>query len=302
MPKSFARVSAVPKTQRTSLKVVETTSNQVINLNQVDLNDRENWLRALEICKSSDSVSLETILSEIQQYQGQIDQALRTAEAQSTIYAYAIGTRLDTIEARQLFINQGYENLTSFIKAGEVKRPNGESITTRQVWAYRSVTRGLNQFLSVAEAIRDGDELTTDVKDYLEQLGQQINQDIVESFLHSYTETITNVLELGVSKLEQVCRLPQPIAVSGLLTGKIQLQDNVVEMGNISFSELRKAISTHENNRKKTSSRKKVIDPDKIIASLNDTFDELQGVELNSAQIRKLKTLSKRINRIIEKE
>lgn len=300
MPKSFERVAAVPKKKAgTKLQLISRNEN-VINLNQVDLNDRENWLRALEICKANDSGSLETILSEIEQYQGQIDQALRTAEAQSTIYAYAIGTRLDTIEEKQLFINQGYENLTNFIKAGEVKRPNGESITTRQVWAYRSVTRGLNQFLSVAEAIRDGQELTGDVQDYLEQLGEQINQNIIESFLHSYAETITGVLELGVSKLEQVYRLPQPVAVSGLLAGKIQLENDVVEVGNVSFSELRKAISTHESKRKKTLVKKKIIDPNILINSITIALEELKTSKLNSAQKRKLRSLGKKINKLVE--
>ena len=81
--------------------------DEIVNLERVDLADRENWLRALDICQANDAQPLNNLLHEIETYQGQIDQALQTAQAQSTIYAYAIGSRLDVIEEKHLSLKLG---------------------------------------------------------------------------------------------------------------------------------------------------------------------------------------------------
>ena len=313
MAKEFSRVTAIPKTVVLPQEVTDITQardRKVINLERVDLSDRENWLRALDLCRTASDRSLNGLLKEIETYQGQIDQALQTAQAQSTIYAYAIGTRLDAIEKEDLFEEKGYKNLTAFIKAGEVKRPNGQSITTRQVWAYRSVTRGLNEFLELAEEIRSGRSLSPELKAQLEALGEKVNQDIVDAFLKSYSEVITGVLELGVSKLEQVYRLPKPIALSGLLSGKLALSEDVFEMRDVPFSALRKAISFHEKESKikvQNSSRKRDLSKASKL-NLDSEIDRLDSLvklfaenELTSTQLERLRGLSASLNEILDR-
>lgn len=314
MAKKFARVAAVPKQAIVPQDVTDISQareRKIINLERIDLSDRENWLRALDLCKTTSDLSLGGLLKDIETYQGQIDQALQTAQAQSTIYAYAIGTRLDVIEQNRLFEEKNYENLTAFIKAGEVKRPNGQSITTRQVWAYRSVTRGLNEFLSLAEEIRAGKPLSPELTDQLEMLGKQINQDIVDAFLKSYSEAVTGVLELGVSKLEQVYRLPKPIALSGLLSGRLALSENVLEMRETPFSALRKAISTHEKEykplEKKRSKKSKqkstesfTVDSDNKINQLDLIVKFLAQQDLTQKQLERLRRVSEALARVIK--
>ena len=265
--------------------------DEVLNLERIDLGDRENWLRALEICRGNPSQSLDGLLSEIETYQGQIDQALQTVQAQSTIYAYAIGTRLDVIEELELFKQKGYENLTAFIKNGEVRRPGGSSITTRQVWAYRSVTRGLKEFLQIAESIRNGTPISKELEQYLEQLKKQVHSDVVESFLNSYAESIANVLELGVSKLEQVCRLPTSVALSGLISGKLPLEEEVIEVHDISFSQLRKAISLHERGRKSKSSSSPKTATDYTLDGLEKIIQKLNDLNFTQSQRKRLNDL-----------
>lgn len=292
MAKNFSRVNAVAKAPSQNKLVVlpQRVSEEVINLERVDLADRENWLRALDICRGNANQPLEVLLQEIEGYQGQIDQALQTAQAQSTIYAYAIGTRLDVIEEEELFREKGYENLTAFIKNGEVRRPGGASITTRQVWAYRSVTRGLTEFLQIAESIRNGEPISTDLSEYLEALKTQVNRDVVEAFINSYADCIAGVLELGVSKLEQVCRLPAPVALSGLISGRLSLKEEIIEVRKVSFSQLRKAISSHEKGRK-SSNIKPISGADRALDNLEKIIFTLGDLKLNRSQRARLKEL-----------
>lgn len=294
--KSFSRVQSIANTAAKPRKLAIVSNNskdEVVNLERINLVDRENWLRALDVCKAKKDQPLQSLLQEIETYQGQIDQALQTAQAQSTIYAFAIGTRLDVIEEQELYKEKGYSHLTAFIKSGEIRRPSGESITTRQVWAYRRVTRGLNEFLQIAEAIRDGEPISDELKLHLANLGAKVNQDIVSTFLNSYTETIAGVLELGVSKLEQVYRLPEPMALTGLLTGKLPLEENVVEVHDISFSQLRKAISWHEQQRKSPTQKPKISKADRTLKELEKVIDSLCSIKLNKAQRNKLNKLRK---------
>lgn len=297
--KSFSRVSEVSNTSH-SLKKVDISPpplvSNVINLERINLADRENWLRALETCKANENQSLDNLLDEIGKYQGQIDQALQTAQAQSTIYAYAIGSRLDIIEEFGLFNSKGYDNLTAFIKNGEIRRPDGTSITTRQVWAYRRVTRGLNEFLQLAESIRDGKAISPDLKAELANLGIKVQKDVIESFLNSYTESIASVLELGVSKLEQLYRLPKPVAHTGLLAGKLPLDQNILEVHDVSFSKLRKAISLHEKSDEKPSKKIKQSDVNKTLDKLEEIIDDINLLQLNKVQERRLKKLIKLLN------
>jgi hypothetical protein len=292
LAKNFSRVSAVPKTPAPSRLVVlpQRIPEEVVNLERVDLADRENWLRALDICRGNADQPLNVLLQEIEGYQGQIDQALQTAQAQSTIYAYAIGTRLDVIEEKELFREKGYENLTAFIKNGEVCRPGGASITTRQVWAYRSVTRGLKEFLQIAESIRNGEPISAELSEYLKELKVQVNRDVVETFINSYADSIAGVLELGVSKLEQVCRLPAPVALSGLISGQIALEEEIIEVRNVSFSHLRKAISTHEKGLKSPKS-KPVSSADRALDNLEKIIFILNALKLNKTQRTRLTDL-----------
>lgn len=293
--KNFSRLNAVTDKALLprKLSVVPTkTLDEIVNLERVDLADRENWLRALDICKAKTDQSLDTLLLEIETYQGQIDQALQTAQAQSTIYAYAIGTRLDVIEEQGLFRTKGYDNLTAFIKNGEVRRPSGTSITTRQVWAYRRVTRGLREFLQIAESIRDGEPISPEIEEHLANLGSQVNRDVVESFLNSYAEKIAGVLELGVSKLEQVYRLPTPMALTGLLAGKLSLQEDIVEVRELSFSQLRKAISSHEKKRKFPAEDKTNANADHAFIELEKIIRTLSDLQLSKVERTKLKSLA----------
>jgi hypothetical protein len=314
LAKKFERVTAIPKQQvavpAEVIDIVQAREKKVVNLERVDLTDRENWLRALDLCKEISELSLDGLLREIQTYQGQIDQALQTAQAQSTIYAYAIGTRLDAIEREQMFEQKGHPNLTAFIKAGEVKRPSGQSITTRQVWAYRSVTRGLNEFLELAEEIRAGRPLSTELEDQLSALGEKVNQDIVNAFINSYSEVITGVLELGVSKLEQVYRLPKSVALSGLLSGKLALEEDILEMREIPFTTLRKAISSHEKrvkqetdspsqSKKRQPSKDFSIDIDLEINKLDGIIKILGQSPLTPAQIQRLSRLSASLEKLL---
>lgn len=246
----------------------------VLNLDRVNLDDRGNWLRAIESCRPQSLHSLPELLEQIAAYQGQIDKAIQTAEAQSTIYAYAIGVRLDLIEEKQLFKDQGYRNLTEFINAGEVRRPNGVSITPRQVWAYRRVTRGLNDFLELVEQIRSGEQVPEEVLEHVQTIGQHLKQDVIQTFLTSYVDGIASVLELGVSKLEQVCRLPKPIALSGLLSGQLNLSETVVPVHDVSFSQLRKVISHHGKKSTDALSNPQV---EKQLLQLERMAKEMQG-------------------------
>jgi hypothetical protein len=306
LAKQFSRVAAVPKLAIISPEVTEISQppqNKVVNLERIDLSDRENWLRALDICKAKTEQPLEILLKEIETYQGQIDQALQTAQAQSTIYAYAIGTRLDIIEGNRLFEEKGYVHLTEFIKNGEIKRPSGQSITTRQVWAYRRVTRGLNEFLQLAEGIRDGKPLSAELSEQLHLLGTKVNQDIVDVFLKSYTESIAGVLELGVSKLEQVYRLPSSMALSGLLSGKLALEEDIVEVHDVPFSALRKAISSHEKRNKPAAKIKpslnRSLNIDRELDQLEQIFKVLKGEELSKKQVARLRKLSESFNKFL---
>ncbi|MEM1256391.1 MAG: hypothetical protein AAGI69_28480 [Cyanobacteria bacterium P01_H01_bin.21] len=303
--KSFSRVASVadkaPLPRKLAV-VPKRKPDEIVNLERVDLADRENWLRALEICQANNAQPLTALLHEIETYQGQIDQALQTAQAQSTIYAYAIGSRLDVIEEKHLYREKDYDNLTAFIKGGEVRRPNGSPITTRQVWAYRRVTRGLKEFLQIAESIRDGKSLSPEFEQHLESLGQQVNKDIVESFLDSYADSIAGVLELGVSKLEQVYRLPEPVALTGLLAGKLPLEEDIIEVHEVSFSQLRKAISTHEKHRKANGGKKtitRVTKADRMLDSLNNSIEELDALVLSDLQLQRLSALRDAIERIL---
>lgn len=303
--KSFSRVATVAEKAPLPRKlavVPKRKQDEVVNLERVDLADRENWLRALDMCQANAAQPLNNLLHEIETYQGQIDQALQTAQAQSTIYAYAIGSRLDVIEEKHLYKEKEYDNLTAFIKGGEVKRPNGSPITTRQVWAYRRVTRGLKEFLQIAESIRDGKPLSSDLQDQLEDLGEQVNKDIVDSFLDSYADSIAGVLELGVSKLEQVYRLPEPVALTGLLAGKLPLEEDIIEVHEVSFSQLRKAISTHEKQRKSGDTRKKtnkITKADRMLDNLNRAVEELDAMVLSDLQLQRLSALRDAIARIL---
>jgi hypothetical protein len=292
LAKNFTRVNAVAKSPSPNKLVVlpQMVSEEVVNLERVDLADRENWLRALDICRGSAHQSLDVLLQEIEGYQGQIDQALQTAQAQSTIYAYAIGTRLDVIEEQALFREKGYENLTAFIKNGEVRRPGGASITTRQVWAYRSVTRGLKEFLQIAESIRNGETISSELREYLELLKTQVNQDVIETFINSYADSIAGVLELGVSKLEQLCRLPAPVALSGLISGRLTLQEEIIEVRNVSFSQLRNAISSHEQGQKSLKS-KTISGAERALDQLEKIILTLSDLKLNRSQSTRLKEL-----------
>ena len=302
MVKKFSRVAAVPKqavVPQEAIEVIRTPQNKVVNLERVDLSDRENWLRALDICKAKTEQPLDALLKEIETYQGQIDQALQTAQAQSTIYAYAIGTRLDVIEENRLFEEKGYVNLTAFIKNGEIKRPSGQSITTRQVWAYRRVTRGLNEFLQLAEEIRDGKPVSPELSEQLQLLGARVNQDVVDVFLKSYTESITGVLELGVSKLEQVYRLPKSMALSGLLAGRLALEEAVVEFHAVPFSVLRKAISSHEKKNRPISTKQKTQNTERELDQLEKVLQGLKDKELTEAQIQRLSQLAKVLDALV---
>jgi hypothetical protein len=292
--KKFARINDVSGQVPLPNKLVvlpQRQSDEVINLERIDLADRENWLRALEICRGKTNQPLDVLLQEIETYQGQIDQALQTVQAQSTIYAYAIGTRLDVIEENELFKQKGYENLTAFIKSGEVRRPGGASITTRQVWAYRSVTRGLKEFLQIIESIRSGSPISPELEEHLTVLKSQVNQGAVESFLNSYAESIAGVLELGVSKLEQVCRLPASVALSGLISGKLPLQQETIEVHDVSFSQLRKAISSHEKGRKSPTKKVFTNDGDRALDSLEKAVSALRSLKLNKTQRSRLSDL-----------
>jgi hypothetical protein len=299
--KNFSRVNAVPKTPpQTNLMVLpQKLSEDVVNLERIDLGDRENWLRALDICRGNENQSLSILLQEIEGYQGQIDKALQSAQAQSTIYAYAIGSRLDVIEAKELFIEKGYDNLTAFIKGGEVCRPGGKSITTRQVWAYRSVTRGLNEFLRIAEAIRNGEPISNELREHLEALKSQLNRDVVESFLNSYAESIAGVLELGVSKLEQLCRLPSPVALSSLISGALPLQEEIIVVHSASFSHLRKAISTHEKKNKPATGKTEKNETDLILGNIEKLILSLDSMRLNNLQKKRLKDLKLKVENLI---
>ncbi|WP_225913796.1 hypothetical protein [Leptolyngbya ohadii] len=252
---------------------------EILNLDRINLEDRGNWLRALEMCKPQQNYSLPELLNQIATYQGQIDKAIQTAEAQSTIYAYAIGTRLDFIEQEELFKDRGYRNLTDFINGGEIHRPNGTSITPRQVWAYRRVTRGLNDFLELVERIRGGENIPEDVQQQVQAIGQHLRQDVIQQFLTSYVDGITSVLELGVSKLEQVCRLPKPVALSGLLTGQLTVAEAFLPVHELSFSQLRKAISQHG---KTASPQPPNAQVDKKLGQLERLVQEISAMSLTS--------------------
>ncbi|KAM3114041.1 hypothetical protein [Phormidesmis sp. 146-33] len=261
----------------------------ILNLDRINLEDRGNWLRALEVCRPQAAQSLDELLGQIASYQGQIDRAIQTAQAQSTIYAYAIGTRLNFIDQHQLYEKLGYRNLTDFINGGEIKRSNGDSITARQVWSYRRVTKGLDEFLELVEELRNGSEISEEIQIQVKQMGERLQHDVVESFLASYVDGIAGVLELGVSKLEQVCRLPRPIAFSGLLAGQLPLSSEAyLPVYETSFSQLRKAISQYEKPPEVGSLESTV---DKKLAQIERLVKEVSGLNLEQSQKERLQTI-----------
>ena len=277
---------------------------QIIDLERVDLHDKGNWLRALEDCKPLAVLPLDSILEQITAYQGQIDRALQTAQAQSTIYAYAIGQRLDLIEENQLFEERGYRNLTEFINAGEIKRRGGEGITSRQIWSYRRVTRGLDDFFELIEQLRRGDA-PPEVSEEIERLGLQIRRDIVETFLTSYVDGIASVLELGVSKLEQLCRLPQPIAWAGLLSGQVSIQETLVPVHDVSFAELRRAVSQFSNAENSESSlSKSALAERPLNQRFADTYKRMKSAKVwaDPDKAKLLEKLLKQLDKLVGDE
>ena len=269
----------------------------ILNLDRINLEDRGNWLRALEACRPQQAQSLQDLLGQIASYQGQIDRAIQTAQAQSTIYAYAIGTRLNFIDQHQLYEKLGYRNLTDFINGGEIKRSGGDSITARQVWSYRRVTKGLDEFLELVEELRNGGEISEEIQVHMKQMGERLQQDVVESFLASYVDGIAGVLELGVSKLEQVCRLPRPIAFSGLLAGQLPLSaDAYLPVHETSFSQLRKAISQYE---KQPESRLSEGVVDKKLTQFERLTKDLSGLELDQSQKKRLQAIQAAIQALL---
>jgi len=276
-------------------------SEPILNLDRINLDDRGNWLRALEDCRPQQAQALDALLGQITAYQGQIDKAIVTAQAQSTIYAYAIGTRLNLIDQHQLYEQLNYRNLTDFINGGEIKRPDGNSITSRQVWSYRRVTKGLDEFLALVEELRNGRELSQEIQIHMKQMGERLQQDVVESFLSSYVDGIAGVLELGVSKLEQVCRLPREIAFSGLLAGQLPLSsENYVPVHETSFSELRKAISLYEKQSNEKNPKKvSETAADKKLTQLERLVKELGEVKLNNSQKDRLAEIEKEIRALM---
>lgn len=278
------------------LPAASASTVEVLNLDRINLEDRGNWLRALECCQPQAKDTLPNLLEQIAAYQGQIDRSIRTAEAQSTIYAYAIGCRLDVIEAQHLFLEKGFQTLTKFIQAGEIRRPDGTSITTRQVWAYRSVTRGLNEFLNLVERIRSGETLPGEVQAQMNQVGQQVHQEVAQTFLTSYVESIASVLELGVSKLEQVYRLPKPIALSGLLTGRLAIAEAMVPVHEVSFSQLRKAISSSQQKSPKAAPAEQFS---QSLEQLQQITTKLAKTELSSEQKEQLRSLVEQLTQLL---
>jgi hypothetical protein len=275
---------------------------QIIDLERVDLHDKGNWLRALEDCKPASVLPLDLLLEQITAYQGQIDRALQTAQAQSTIYAYAIGQRLDLIEENQLFAERGYRNLTEFINAGEIKRRGGESITSRQIWSYRRVTRGLDDFFALIEQLRRGDT-PSEVREEIERLGLQIRQDIVGTFLTSYVDGIASVLELGVSKLEQLCRLPQPIAWAGLLSGQVSIQETLVPVHDVSFAELRRAVSQFSTDSKAEASGNFLAPTElPLDRRFANTYKRMKAAKIwaDPQKVKQLEKLLKQLDKLME--
>ncbi len=126
----------------------------------------------------------------------------------------------------------------------------------------------------------------------------QLSKDAVELFLNSYAESIANVLELGVSKLEQVCRLPAAVALSGLISGKLPLQEEVIEVHDVSFSQLRKAISTHEKGRKSPSEAVFINDGDRALEGLEKAISALRKVKLSKTQRARLIDLKRFLDEV----
>lgn len=314
MAKKFDRLATVTKKKTASVPkktarrqrqvAASPQAGSVINLERFNLNDRGNWLRAIESSHPDETASLDELLAQIAQYQGQIEHTMQSAEAQSTIYAYAIGSRLDVIEEARLFEESGYSNLTDFIKAGEIKRPGGTSITTRQVWAYRKVTRGLNEFLSIAEQLKEGEEIAAPLQEKLTAISSQVNTDVVEQFREQYVEGIAKVLELGVSKLEQVYRLPNSVAYSGLIAGgQLQIAEKLVPVHEVTFSELRSAVSQASK-----ASRTPKVKPKAIVdLALNDLEVAAKKLakhqkKLGPAHVQRLLAVVKSLDAIVLSE
>lgn len=259
---------------------------EVINLERIDLQDKGNWLRALEACKPRSLMSLEEILEQVTTYQQHIDHSLQTAQAQSTIYAYAIGKRLDLVEAGKLYLEKGYGNITKFIDGDELRRQTGEAITSRQIWSYRRVTRGLDSFFELIEQLRQG-SVPAEIEAELAMLGGELQQTIVESFLTSYAENLAGVLELGVSKIEQLCRLPESKSMAGLLAGQISIKDDLIPVRDVSFAELRRVIASCKANDRQSVSPRKVKSSRKVnpkIGQIEKLIREVLAQDLSAAE------------------
>lgn len=294
-------LSGALATPRKTGQLQPSRAAEVINLERVDLQDKGNWLRALEACKPNSYLTLEEILEQVTAYQRHIDHSLQTAQAQSTIYAYAIGKRLDLVEADKLYLEKGYSNITKFVDGGELRRQTGEAITSRQIWSYRRVTRGLDDFFSLIEQMRQG-IVPPEIEAELAKLGNELQKTTVESFLTSYAENLAGLLELGVSKIEQLCRLPQSKSMAGLLAGQISIEDVLIPVKDVSFAELRRAIASCNSETKKTASSPKTQSRRRIsqkVSQLEKLVKEVLAQELNAADraaIAKLRSLLDQIN------
>lgn len=255
MPK-YNNLSTIGTTRTLAKTAVNSPSSEVVvgtvkveplmvfSLDRVDLTNEANWMRALDICKPQPDADIDQILSEIGQYQSQIDQSLRSAQAQGTIYAYAIAKRIQLIDQRRLY-EPTYSNITEFIKAQELKYPSGELIASRQIWTYKRVAQGLDQMLSLMEKLQ-GDVPQENLHQQLEQVNSQLEATILTSFMEnqaSYAERLTRILGLGYCKIDQICRLPSDQSVTALLTGQLSTAEGVVPVEDLTFAQIKGIIS-----------------------------------------------------------
>jgi hypothetical protein len=88
------------------------------------------------------------------------------------------------------------------------------------------------------------------------------------------------------------------MALTGLLAGKLPLEEHIVEVHDISFSQLRKAISLHEQYRKSPTKKDKITKADRSLNDLEKIIESLVNIKLNKTQRSRLNELKQLLEKL----
>lgn len=257
---------------------------QVVDLDAANLSSGENFASAVVACSQA---SVEDVLDArklIFEYQRRIDATTNRMTAQLTVYAYAIGSLLTQIALKGLHEQAGASSLTDLINKQEFWEDQGIALQSRQLFTYKKVAEGIDRYRQLIDQICDSGELPEGVLTEAMAIGIDI-EDLRSSVMKGYVDKLTNLLELGVSKIEQVLRLGETTAHTALLTGQVTTSEGPLHLDKTPIRELRSRISITQ---RQAASSPNILVKDKQVqvspligrierevSRLENTFDQL---------------------------